>query len=298
MNRIIALGFFDGVHLGHGGLLRRVRELADKTGAVAAAVTYDTYPGVARGEAAPLLSTTEDREQLMRRLYGIDELIVLPFDQAMQKTPWDVFLRDILLEKLHAVHVVCGHDNRFGHRGAGTPEKLRAFCAAHGVGCDVIPEIDLDGAPVSSTRIRALVQAGRMEQARRLLGHPHCMTATVVPGHQLGRTIGIPTANLEIPAGVAVPAFGVYASRIVIGAQSFAAVTNVGCRPTVDDSGRVTVEPWILDFDDNLYGRRVRIDYYRHLRGEKKFENLDALRAEILRNADETRAYFAREESL
>ena len=292
--RVIALGFFDGVHLGHGALLSTVRARADELGAMAAAVTFDRSPKAMVGSASiSLINTPEDRARLMKTEYGIEEVEILPFDRAMMEMPWDVFVKDVLVGRFSAVHLVAGHDYRFGHKGVGNPEKLKEICAELGMGCDIISKVELDGVTISSTYIRGLIESGNMEEATRFLGHPHVLTGTVVKGQQVGRTIGIPTANLVVPAGVIVPAHGVYATRVVMEQGSYLAVTNVGVRPTVDDGRGVTVEPWILDFSGDLYGQTIRVEFFKNLRGEKKFGSLDELRGEILRNGEETRAFFS-----
>lgn len=292
--RVIALGFFDGVHLGHGALLRRAREVADQTGALACAVTFDHHPrDLTRGEPTPLINSHQERTTIMERYYGIDEVLVLPFDRSMMQMPWREFATHILSQQMGAIHVVAGHDYHFGYKGEGNVDRLREICAEMGIGCSIIPAVELEGITVSSTYIRQLIAYGEMERACRYLGHPHLMTGTVVHGKQLGRTLGTPTANLVLPPNILVPAFGVYATRVCVAGGTHLAVTNVGVRPTVDDSRQVTVEPWILDFEGDLYGQYMEVEFYTRLRGEKKFDGLDALRREILRNADQTRAYFA-----
>jgi len=288
--RVIALGFFDGVHIGHGALLRRVSQVAKELGAIPAALTFDRLPK--HGADTLLLGTAEDRRLLMEQLYGIEEVDVLTFDRAMMEMPWQQFVTDVLANRFSAAHVVAGHDFRFGHKGEGNPEKLEALCGELGIGCDIIGRVELDGVTVSSTHIRTLIQQGEMEEACRFLGHPHVLSGEVVHGKALGRTIGIPTANLIPPANLLMPAFGVYATRVVTEEGSYPAVTNVGERPTVDDGNTVTVEPWILDFEGDLYGRIIRVEFYKKLRGERKFASLEELQAEIFRNADQTRAYF------
>lgn len=290
---ILALGFFDGVHLGHGGLLRRVRALADQTGLTAAALTFDVHPDilVLRREV-PLLNTAHDRAYLMQTLYGIEELRILHFDRAVMEQPWQTFVKETLLGVHGAAHVVCGHDFRFGARGEGDARKLRELCQTLDVGCDCIPEICIDGQTVSSTRIRALLERGEMEQAVRFFGHPHILTGTVVGGRRIGRTLGIPTANVALPEGILVPKFGVYAAKAYFDGEERMAVVNIGVRPTFHGSG-VTVEPWLLDFDGDLYGHELRLEFYKFLRPEQKFPTLEALKSEILRNAEQTRRQFA-----
>ena len=150
----------------------------------------------------------------------------------------------------------------------------------------------LDGVRISSTHIRELLEAGETEEANRFLGHPHILSGTVVPGRQLGRTIGIPTANLLLPEGVVCPRFGVYACKAIVDGREYPAVTNVGVRPTVSGEG-VTVEPWLLDFEGDLYGQTVRVEFYKRLRDEIRFDSLEALKDQIHRDAEATRAYFA-----
>lgn len=292
--RVIALGFFDGVHLGHGALLRRTAEAAKRFGATPAAVTFDYHPKTFVGnKVVSLINTPEDRAWLMKSGYGIEDVIILPFDRSMMEMPWDVFVKEVLVGRYGAVHVVAGHDYHFGYKGEGNPEKLKMLCGELGIGCDIIEKVELDGITISSTYIRGLLECGDVEGAVRFLGHPHVLSGSVVPGKQVGRTIGIPTANLVIPERVLVPAYGVYATRVVTGNGSYLAVTNIGIRPTVDDGRGVTVEPWILDFDGDLYGQTIRVEFFKKLRGEKKFTSLEELKQEIFHNAEQTREYFA-----
>lgn len=292
--RVIALGFFDGVHLGHGALLRRAAEEAQKRGCESAVFTFDRPPKeVITGIPCPLINSPEDRAELVKRLYGIDEMIMVPFDDEMRTTPWDRFVTDILVERYGAVHLVAGHDHHFGHRNQGSPELLKEKCAELGLGCDIIPAVTLDGVTVSSTHIRKLLEEGDVETARAFLGHPHVLTQTVGHGRQLGRTIGIPTANLVAPPHVLLPKRGVYAAKITLpDGRAFGGVTNVGVRPTVNNGQDVTVEPWILDFDGDLYGQAIRVEFYRRLRDERKFDSLAALRSQIETDAVKTREAY------
>lgn len=295
---VIALGFFDGVHLGHGALLRTVAERAAQLGAVPSAFTFDRSPTAAlTGRAVALLTGVEDRRRLMEELYGIREVVVAPFDM-MRDMDWRDFIADYLQKQLGAVHVVAGHDFRFGRGGEGTPQRLAEQCRALGMGCDVIAKVELDGVTVSSTYIRGLVESGELEEAARFLGHPHILSGEVVHGSELGRTLGTPTANLLVPEGVIAPAFGVYASRVLLpDGETRLAVTNVGVRPTVNAGlAGVTVEPWILDYQGDLYGRTIRLEFHKRLRPERKFDGVEQLRAAILENAEQTRSYFAAKE--
>ena len=292
--RVIALGFFDGVHKGHGALLRTVAQVADRLGAKPCAFTFDRSPTAAiTGQAVPLLSSVEDRGWLMRRYYGVEEVIVAPFD-GMQKMDWQDFVSEYLQKELGAVHVVAGHDFHFGYMGKGNPQRLQEKCRELGMGCDIIQKVEQDGITISSTYIRTLIAQGEMERADQFLGHPHTLTNRVAHGKKIGTTtLGFPTVNLLIPQGVIVPAFGVYATRVWFDGQCRCAVTNVGVRPTVEDNdGHVTVEGFILDFDGDLYGHEIRMEFYKYLRPEQRFPSMEALAAEIRHNAQQTRDYF------
>lgn len=286
---IFALGFFDGVHLGHQALLKECCRLAQQEEAVPAAITFDKHPQSLFLPNPPvLLSTEADRRRLLHR-YGIRVVHTLPVTRETMSIPWETFLERLL--ELGAAGFVCGDDFRFGHRGEGDVSKLQKYCAERGLLCVAVSEQTLNGRRISSTLIRSRIDSGDMESATKYLGHPHVLTGTVVHGQKIGRKLGFPTANLLIPPAVAVPKFGVYACRAVIDGKSYPAVTNVGTRPTVAGTG-VTVEPWILDFEGDLYDRQIRVEFYRFLRPEMKFPDLQALQQEILRNAEQTRAYL------
>ena len=289
--RVIALGFFDGVHMGHASLLNMAKRRAAEKGLTPAVMSFDLHPdSLVAGKNVTLINSISDRREILSRCYGIEDVILCHFDEKMMHMPWDVFLEDFLVGQHGARHLVCGYDFRFGDKGYGNPERLREKCREMGIGCDVLPRFTMDDVTVSSTHIRSLLEQGNMTEAMRFLGHPHCISGEVVHGQKLGRTIGIPTANLFVPEGVLVPAFGVYATKVILpGGEEKLAVTNVGVRPTVGDSKEVTVEPWILDFSGDLYGQHIRVDFYHRLRREKKFSGLGELQQEIFRNAEETR---------
>jgi len=296
--RVIALGFFDGVHLGHGALLRRVAEVAAQTGAVPSAVTFDTHPDqLVLGEDVALINSASDRGELIRRKYGIRDVIVAHFDERMMKMPWEEFVTDYLVREHGAIHLVAGHDFHFGYMGRGNPERLKEKCAELGIGCDIIDKVEKDGITISSTYIRSLIKQGEMERAAEFLGHPHTLTDTVSHGKKLGSTLGFPTVNLRFRPGVIVPSYGVYATKVVLpDGSAYPAVTNIGVRPTVDQNGGVTVESWLLDgFSGDLYGQEVRVEFYHYIRGERQFENVEQLREEVCRNAQQTIEYFEKQ---
>ena len=294
MNRtVIALGFFDGVHRGHGALLEMTVRRARELGAVPAAFTFDRPPKeVVTGRPVGLINTSEDRRDLMQRLYGIRQVIIAPFDNAMMTMPWQDFIDDLLIGTYGAVHLVAGHDYHFGHRNQGDPEAPVPLPGA-GHRLRHHPQVTRDGITVSSTYIRTLIESGQMERAADFLGHRHCLTRTVTHGCRFGRTIGIPTVNLTPPDHVLLPERGVYVTRVFLpDGSSVPGVTNVGTRPTVSDGDAVSVETFLLDFDGDLYDKTIRVEFCRRLRPERKFASPQELKAEIQRNIQQTRDYF------
>ena len=285
---VYALGFFDGVHIGHGQLLTACRELADELGVDAGVVTFSTHPdALVHGTAPRLINTFQDRDILLKEKYHMDQVITLPFDREMMECPWqDFFTR--LLEEFQAVGIVCGADFRFGHRGAGNSEKLLAACREAWIPCIVVPQQELGGVVVSSTHIRDLIEMGLVEHAIHFLGHPHILTGTVIPGFQLGRRLGFPTANMLLPEELVVPKRGVYVCRCLVDGVRYAAVTNVGTRPTVAGVG-VTVETWILDYSGDLYGREITLQFFKFLRPEIKFPSLEDLQQAVRADAEKAK---------
>lgn len=287
MQKVIALGFFDGVHLGHGALLRRTTELAETYHAAPAVLTFDRNPG----KDGKLLTSVSDRISLICRLYGIEDVIVLPFDEALRQTPWDAFL-DQLVRTQDAVCFVCGWDYRFGSEAAGDPACLKRYCEEKHLGCEVIGRTELDGITVSSTYLRELIAQGDMERAAGFYGHPHTLTGEVVYGQQLGRTMGVPTANIAYEDSVLLPQNGVYAVKAVVDGIKYRGVCNVGSRPTVDGT-KIVVEVWLPGQNLDLYGKHVRVEFYKKLRDERKFFSLQELQREIMKNALQAETFFS-----
>ena len=286
---IYALGFFDGVHLGHQALLAACKNLAAEKGAIAGAVTFTTHPdALVQGKMPGLINTPKDRKMLLQ--HHIDRVLELPFDEALMRMPWQEFVH-LLVKNHQAAGFVCGADFRFGYKGEGTAEILQQYCNLQKIPCVIVPEQVLDGITISSTHIRALLEQGKVAEAGCFLGHPHVLSGMVITGKQLGRTIGIPTANLALPAGVLCPRYGVYACQALVDGKQYAAVTNIGTRPTVNGD-HVTVESYLLDFDGDLYGKHLQLSFYEFLRPEKKFGSLGELQAEIRKNIATTRKIF------
>ena len=288
---VIALGFFDGVHIGHGELLKMAVRRAQEKNCRSAAFTFDRSPReFVTGQSVPLLTTSEQRAEIIRGQYGVQDVFVEPFDRNMMTMPWENFLSELLVGKYHAVHLVAGHDYRFGHKNEGDVEKLRAYCAAHGLGCDVIPRVELDGVTVSSSHIRSLLEGGDAARAAAFLGHPFSMEGTVRHGDGIGKKRLFPTANLIPEEHLLVPKRGVYATRAHLpGGETRVGVTNVGVRPTVSEKNSVTVETYLVDYEGDLYGKVLRLDFCDYLRPERRFSSTQELHDMIAHNAEEAK---------
>lgn len=296
MRRVVALGFFDGVHIGHAALLRLTLQRAQERNAVPSAISFDVHPDtLVRGEPVPLITNNAGREELMCRLFGIHDVILIHFNYETMHMPWEQFLEKMVSE-LGAVHFVVGHDFRFGAGGAGNAENISRYCEKHGLGCDVVPAVYLDGEIVSSTGIRKLLENGDMERAARFLGHPYELTDVVRHGFRLGSQMGTPTVNMRIDRDMLVPRHGVYATKVFLEhGEQYPGVTNIGVRPTVSGGGDLTVETFILDFSGDLYESRIRVEFYHFIRPEMKFDNVEQLQQHILHDAGVSRQYFEKQ---
>ena len=292
MKTVIALGFFDGVHLGHQALMARAVERGREHGLEPAVFTFDRSPReFVTGKPVPLLTSPEERRRLVEESFPIRRVIVAKFDRAMMTMPWMDFLR-VLAGRYNAGWLVAGHDFRFGHRNEGDAALLARGAAELGMGWDIIPAVAVDGVTVSSTRIRSLLEEGRAEEAGRLLGRPFSIAGTIAHGKGLGSRIGRPTLN-QLPGGdQLIPARGVYVAAAELAGRRFPAVTNVGVRPTVDRDGGVTVESHLLEAGGDFYGESCRVSLLKRLRPEEEFPGLRELQAQIAADAEAAREYF------
>jgi riboflavin kinase/FMN adenylyltransferase len=286
----VALGNFDGVHLGHQEVLRRAVQEGRRKGLRVVAATFHPHPRAVLGAGDPprlLTPAGLRREELLR--HGADEVVEIPFDLELSRRSPEQFVRDVLVGEIGAEVVVVGENFRFGHRAVGQVDDLKRLMREAG-GDAVAVEVRAVGgeAGISSTRIRALVSEGRVDKAAGLLGRPYVLRGEVVVGDRRGRTIGFPTANVLPDAEAVVPARGVYAGFVLVGDQKYNACTNVGVAPTF---GRAEsrVEAYLLDFDGDLYGRIVDVGFVRRIRGEKRFSGVDELKAQIHRDVEEAR---------
>ena len=293
--RAMALGFFDGVHIGHAALLDKTKLRAAEIDAMPSVLTFDVHPDTLVFNAeVPLINSAIGRKDIINRCFGIDNVVFIHFNQKVMHMDWREFI-DELINELDIAWLVVGHDFCFGYKGLGTAPRLKEYCAEKGVGCDIIEPVCRDGIVVSSTEIRKLIQNGEIEKANEYLGHPHMLSDTVRSGYHLGTKMGTPTINMKIPEGVIIPRHGVYAAKVILDDGSeHISVTNVGVRPTVSDAGSVSVESFILDFDGNLYDKQARVEFFSFLRDERKFDDISSLGEQIKCDAEEARAYFAK----
>ena len=306
----VAIGNFDGMHRGHLALLDRARARAAEIGGESAVLTFEPHPAVVLApHLAPRLITTLERKLELMAAAGIDACVVEPFDRDLAGIPPDKFARVVLAEAIGARRAVVGFDFTFGHRRAGTTALLRTLGAELGFDVDVVDAVTVDGLVASSTRVRSFVAEGNMAGARLLLGRDFEVCGRVVQGAGRGRGLGIPTANIA-PETQLQPAPGIYAVRVELVSDGpavappdpvasdapgprLAGAASLGTNPTFDDSGALVLEVHLLDFDGDLYGRRLRVGFVERLRGERRFPGADELLDQIRQDIADTRRILA-----
>ncbi|WP_018084389.1 bifunctional riboflavin kinase/FAD synthetase [Desulfurispora thermophila] len=290
-NLVLGLGNFDGLHLGHRRLIASLVNKAEETGGTAAVFTFYPHPlAVLRpGQAPPLLMTREIKQEMLAVL-GVKVLLEVPFTSQFAAIEPQEFVTGVLVRELAVQHVFAGYNYTFGQGGRGDAQLLQAAGRQHGFGVHIVPPVMVDDVPVSSTLVRQLLTDGEVEAAARYLGYSPFLEGRVVAGEQRGRLLGFPTANIELPAGLLVPANGVYAVKIRLGKEIYPGVANIGTKPTFHAAGSErTFEVHILDFAGDIYGERVRVFFRRRLRGEQRFASVDQLVEQIHRDIALTR---------
>ena len=291
---VSTLGVFDGLHLGHQQIVRRVVERAAAIGAVPTVVTFDPHPrSIVRPETAPPLLQTFAQKMEGLRLLGVHQVLVLDFTPELAAISAEDFVERFLVRALDSREVYLGEGFAFGHLRRGTIELLRELSHQLGFLAEEIPEVQLRGYRISSTLIRQLLQAGEVNTARRMLGRPYGVEGIVTRGQGLGSRLLYPTANLAVDNRV-IPADGVYVTLSLVEGVWHRSVTNIGKRPTVSDDGISKIEAHLIDFDRDIYDQNVRLRFLHRLRGEKRFNGLDELKAQISRDRAQAICYFER----
>jgi riboflavin kinase/FMN adenylyltransferase len=289
---VLALGNFDGVHRGHRKILERVRRCAGEHGATSVVMTFDPHPSrvVRPDKAPPLLMTTKQKLEALATA-GLQGAAIVRFTQPLSQWDPEMFVRTVLVDWLRVAEVWVGANFLFGHDRSGNFTMLRMLGARYGFKAEKIDAVRYKDFVVSSTRIRRLISEGRVDEAAALLGHEYYVDGTVVKGDRRGTQIGFPTANL-CTENELLPPNGVYATTTRVGEIVHPSITNVGVRPTVDHTGRTTVESHIFNFDGDVYGASIQIGFVQRLRDERAFESLDLLKAQIAADCDRARALF------
>lgn len=307
---LVAIGKWDGVHLAHQEILAALVAEARRTGGQAVAVGFHPLPmAVLRPDSAPpLLQTLSERAEVMARM-GVDVHLAFPFDPAFAALTPEEFVRDILVGQLKAMQVMVGFNFTFGRGGQGTAETLRQLCDPYGIPVRIFDPVRVAGENVSSTEVRFYAAEGKMESAARLLGRPFAIRGQVIHGDKRGRQIGYPTANINLDEGRLLPAHGVYVARVTLLGQPeavqlprtvtprtgpvYGAMLNLGRRPTFNGT-ELRCEAHLFDFSGDLYGQEVQVEFLHHLRREKTFAGLDALKAQLAADEQAARAYLLR----
>jgi riboflavin kinase/FMN adenylyltransferase len=291
---VLTLGVFDGLHLGHALIMRTVVERARALGAVPTAITFDPHPrAVLHPTSAPPLLQTFDQKIEAFGVLGIEQAIVIRFDAEFAQIRAEDFLRDVVRDRLQAKEVYLGRGFAFGRGREGNIELLKEASGRLGFHADEVPEVRLRGGRISSSRIRELLAAGRVNLARRMLGRPYGVEGRVIRGDARGRTLGFPTANLQ-PQNRVIPRTGVYVTATLIDGAWRRSVTNVGTRPTFTRDDEPSVETYVMEWEGDLYGDVLRVRFLHRLRAERKFASVAELKAQLDRDVARAACYFAR----
>lgn len=287
----VALGSFDGVHLGHQELIRKTKGLSEEKGIKTAVFTFSNHPRdlIPGSVKVKNILYRQEKERIMEEL-GVDYLIDIPFtEEIMKMSPGD-YVKNLLVSKLNASFVACGFNHRFGHKAEGTPEDLKSLGEELGFEAYVMDPFMVDGVLVSSTLIRELIAAGDVDKCREYMGRYYAISGEVVVGNRLGKSLGFPTSNLIIDESMVSPSNGVYITYCTYNAVRYPSVTNVGVKPTVGAFEK-NVETHIFDFDRELYGKDIMVEFLLKTRDEVKFDSLEDLKAQIVRDCREAKRY-------
>lgn len=292
---LLTLGVFDGLHLGHQAIMRTVVERAIAVGAVPTAITFDPHPrAVLYPDSAPPMLQTLDQRLANLELLGIEQAIVIKFDTAFAAQPAEDFVYETLKDRLQAREVYLGKGFAFGRERGGNIALLRKLSEEIGFIADEVDEVQLRGQRISSSKIRHLLAEGRVNLARRMLGRPYGVEGVIIRGNRRGHTIGFPTANLK-PHNRVIPKFGVYATATLVDGTWRRSITNIGVRPTFENDAEPSIETYIFDLDQDLYGDVLRVRFLHRIRDERKFNGIGELKAQIEKDSKRTLNYFSHE---
>lgn len=275
----VAIGKFDGIHLGHQKLIQKIIEQKAK-GYLATVFTFDTSAAAFFGGEEKELTTREEKRIVFEKM-GVDVLIEFPLNRETAATEPVEFVQRYLVSQMQAAYICAGTDLSFGRRGAGNYELLQQYADSYGYQVELIDKVRMDGEEVSSTRVREAVRTGQMEAAARMLGTPYSVSGTVEHGRRLGRTIGMPTANLLPEQDKLLPPNGVYYSKVLMGGRIYRSITNIGCKPTVSENHIMGVETYLYDFAGDIYGKDISVQLLAFRRPEMKFDGVDSLKAQM-----------------
>lgn len=285
----VAIGKFDGVHLGHQKLIHRIMEQKQK-GRLATVFTFDTSASAFFGGEEKELTTKAEKRAVFQDM-GVDVLIEFPLNRETAATDPIIFLQKYLVKQMRTAYICAGTDLSFGREGAGNYELLQQYADAYGYQVELIDKVKMDGEDVSSTRVRDAVRAGQMEAVTRMLGAPYSVTGRVEHGKRLGRTIGMPTANLLPEQDKLLPPNGVYYSQVILGEKTYRGISNIGCKPTVSDRQIMGVETYLYDFEGDIYGKDIAVRLLSFRRPERKFDGIESLKAQMERDIEAGRFY-------
>lgn len=275
----VAIGKFDGIHLGHQKLIQKIIEQKAK-GYLATVFTFDTSAAAFFGGEEKELTTREEKRIVFEKM-GVDVLIEFPLNRETAATEPVEFVQRYLVSQMQAAYICAGTDLSFGRRGAGNYELLQQYADSYGYQVELIDKVRMDGEEVSSTRVREAVRTGKMEAAARMLGTPYSVSGTVEHGRRLGRTIGMPTANLLPEQDKLLPPNGVYYSKVLMGGRIYRSITNIGCKPTVSENHIMGVETYLYDFAGDIYGKDITVQLLAFRRPEMKFDGVDSLKGQM-----------------